>query len=492
MQSTDRGVIALTIKSLLDHLINQLPLLVIMRQTNSRFLPIDSSGFLKTSCSHPNFEEEPKSISYPMPVVASSRSDSVTRPSFTLRQTVESRKTVKEAENWIQRTLGSDPSKLTQPCLLKAIKEQAPLHVIRLIMALNPKIMSIPSKGPTPLQVAVQYNAPLEIIQSLLEACPFGLCVTNPDHSEDPLTYAKRHHKDRPGLIELLSRPLGYWVSESKYQQRKANECSRDDEPEGKNGVASSITSFSRHILAAVTPNSSDRQPPVPDAPKTSFNPPTLVDREEIENIKTLCSQLLKAHKKMHKQVVGCKNDLELHTNLIESMNNAKSDLLFQMEEKQKHHFSRQLIALDMKEKAFKAKLRKIQKALETELESRMNDWKERLQTLTQSNKDQIEELQILVDHEAKVNAHFRNDLAEWLEEQQENEGQNVPALVFATNFGEVNDQAPLCGDSSDGIEVTLHHVKKRPWRPLFKHWDRIMLEDETEDSNTSPTSSGY
>jgi hypothetical protein len=461
-----------------------------MRQSVSRYIPIDSSGFLQTSCTHPYLSptDEDRDMPYEPDATGSNE-----QPTLTLQRTVSSRKTIKKAEDWVQSKLGSDPSQVTQQVLISALEKQAPLHVVQFIMALNPKVMSIPKTGPTPLQVAVQHNASLEIVQSLLEACPFGLCITNPDHSEDPLTYAKRHHKDRPGLIELLSRPLSYWVNESKNQQRNANISSRDDEPESNSGLTSSITSFSRHILAAVTPNNSRQQPVVtPPEKKTSSSPTTSIDREEVENIKTLCSQLLKAHKKLNKQVVACKNDVELHANLIESMNNTKCDLLIQMEEQQKHHFYRQLIALDMKEKAFKAKLRKMQKSHVEELESKMNEWKKNAESWTASTKNQIEELQILVNHEAKVNAHFRNDLAEWMEEKRQEESQNVPAFVFATNLGEVNDQAPLCGNSSDGIEVTLHHVKKRPWRPLFKHWDRIMLEDDhdDDDNTTSPTSS--
>lgn len=209
-----------------------------------------------------------------------------------------------------------------------------------------------------------------------------------------------------------------------------------------------------------------------------SRNPPTMVDHQEVENIKQLCSQLLKAHKKMAKQVVACKNDLELQSKIIESMNNTKGDILIEMEEKQKHQFYRQLIALDMKEKAYKTRLRQMEKSHVEELETRMNAWKEEIMDWRESTREEIQEMQFLVDHEAKINASFRNDLAEWMEEQHEEKSRNVPAFVFATNLGEIDDEAPLCG-SNAGIEVTLDHVKKRPWRPLFKHWDRIMLEDK-------------
>jgi hypothetical protein len=187
----------------------------------------------------------------------------------------------------------------------------------------------------------------------------------------------------------------------------------------------------------------------------------------------------------MAKQVVACKNDLELQCKVIESMNNTKGDILIEMEEKQKHQFYRQLIALDMKEKAYKAKLRQMEKSHLEKLETRMNALKEEIIDWKESTRDEIEELQFLVGHEAKVNASFRNDLAEWMEEQHQEESRNIPSFVFATNLGEIDDKAPLCGNDV-GIEVTLDHVKKRPWRPLFKHWDRIMLEDKDCRSSSS------
>jgi hypothetical protein len=401
---------------------------------------------------------------------------------------IAARKTTKEAEDWVQNLLGTDPSLVSQKGLIMALKHRAPIHVIRFMLAINPNVISIPKEGPTPLQVAVQYSASLEVVQTLLEACPFGLCVTNPDYSEDPLSYAKRHHKDRPGLIELLSRPLSYWVTESKNQQNhhhqhNAVESYSSETLGGNTGtgmVSSSLTPFSRNTFTAVTTTNrnEEKQPSVPsDALDKSY----LIDHEEIQNIKTLCSQLLKAHKKLSKQVVTCKNDLELQSKVIDSMNKNKADVLQELHEQQKHHFYRQLIALDMKEKAFKAQLSHIEEKCLKEMDARLEGWKEFIKSWKESTRDQIQELQVVMDHEVKVNAHFRNDLAEWMEEQHQQENRCVPSFVFATNLGEMNEEAPLCG--SQGVEVTLDHVKKRPWRPLFKNWDRIMLVDADDAS---------
>jgi hypothetical protein len=468
-----------------------------MRQSSSELLSIDNNGFLRSSCIHPALvspdetkKTSPRRSESLFDLYTDVKDESPAR-SVTLQDTIDTRK-MANAQEWLQTILGLEASNVTQHGLLVALQNHAPLHVVKFMMAVNPKVMNIPKDGPTPLQVAVQNNAPLDVVQTLLEACPFGLCVTNPDHSEDPLSYAKRHHKDRPGLIELLSRPLSYWVTECKthqQHQRRMEDAARDAAPDTNITMPSSITSLSRHIFSAMAPNQStlskQQQQLLPGLTESCNPPPTMVDREEIENVKKLCSQLLKAHRKMAKQVVACKNDLELQCKVIESMNNTKGDILIEMEEKQKHQFYRQLIALDMKEKAYKAKLRQMEKSHLEKLETRMNALKEEIIDWKESTRDEIEELQFLVGHEAKVNASFRNDLAEWMEEQHQEESRNIPSFVFATNLGEIDDKAPLCGNDV-GIEVTLDHVKKRPWRPLFKHWDRIMLEDKDCRSSSS------
>lgn len=110
------------------------------------------------------------------------------------------------------------------------------------------------------MQVAVQHNASLDVLETLLEFCPFALCVTNPQNPVDPLSYAKRHRKNETEVIELLSRPLSYWVTER----------SRDPN--------TSMTSFySREVEETRSP------PPQPS-----------IDRQELYNVKLLCAQVLK------------------------------------------------------------------------------------------------------------------------------------------------------------------------------------------------------
>ena len=105
--------------------------------------------------------------------------------------------------------LRADPSLMTSKLLIVALKNKAPLHVIKFFLGVNPSSAGIPKEGPTPLQVAVQYNASKEVVKELLQACPFALVVTTSADWLDPLTYARRYRPSELELIALLSRPLG-------------------------------------------------------------------------------------------------------------------------------------------------------------------------------------------------------------------------------------------------------------------------------------------
>ena len=96
------------------------------------------------------------------------------------------------AQTWIQASdmLKKNPALMTSRVLLRALENQPPVEVIRFMLETNPKSASIPKEGPTALQVAVRNNASKEVVEALLEACPFALCVTNPNNTEDPLSYA--------------------------------------------------------------------------------------------------------------------------------------------------------------------------------------------------------------------------------------------------------------------------------------------------------------
>jgi hypothetical protein len=70
-----------------------------------------------------------------------------------------------------------------------ALRHRPPLHVIHFMLHLNSKAASIPKKGPTPLQVAIQHACSVDVIKALIQACPFALVATNPGSYLDPLSY---------------------------------------------------------------------------------------------------------------------------------------------------------------------------------------------------------------------------------------------------------------------------------------------------------------
>jgi hypothetical protein len=107
------------------------------------------------------------------------------------------------------KLLRTDPSLMTGKILITALKNKAPLSVIKFFLSVNPKAAGIPKEGPTPLQVAVQHNASKEVVEELIAACPFALIVTTSAEWLDPLSYARRFRSSEMDLIALLSRPLG-------------------------------------------------------------------------------------------------------------------------------------------------------------------------------------------------------------------------------------------------------------------------------------------
>lgn len=114
-------------------------------------------------------------------------------------------------KKWFKTTslLRADPSLMTTKILIVALKNHAPVHVIKFFLGLNPNSAGIPKEGPTPLQVAVQHNASKDVVKALIEACPFALIVTTSAEWLDPLSYARRFRASETDLISLLSRPLG-------------------------------------------------------------------------------------------------------------------------------------------------------------------------------------------------------------------------------------------------------------------------------------------
>ena len=98
-------------------------------------------------------------------------------------------------EDWKEAMamIRDNPALLTPRVFWTTLEQNPPSHVIEFMLQMSPQVASIPKQGPTALQVAVQHGASIGVIQKLLEACPFALCVTNPNHAMDPLSYASTY-----------------------------------------------------------------------------------------------------------------------------------------------------------------------------------------------------------------------------------------------------------------------------------------------------------
>ena len=342
---------------------------------------------------------------------------------FECPSTTTSRGASDAAEQWIQTSciLRDNPALMDTRALALALRNQPPVEVVRFILSVNPKAARIPKTGPTPLQVAVQHNASVEVVHCLLEACPFALCVTNPDHDEDPLSYAKRHRKKDKELIELLSRPLSYWVTE------------RRKDP------AAAVTSFgdlNHHGKSASLSPSSD-----------------LIDHHELQNVKKLCHRVLKGHKKLLKKMEKCEKN-------VDAAQVNKAQVMMDLHEQQQKQFYRQLIALDMKEKAMRAYVKKSEERCLKSCDAKLQSWRSGLESWKTATEDSIKEWQVLLGHESKVNAHFRNDLSKWME-YQTMQSIRTP-IVFSTSMGELSDEVPL---------YPVEALSVNSWNSLVENW---------------------
>lgn len=397
-------------------------------------------------------------------------------------------------EHWVQATcmVRDDPSLLTSRVFYTSLEHQPPVDVVRFMLSVNPKLANIPKEGPTALQVAVQNQASLEVIELLLEACPFALCVTNPKHAMDPLSYASTLHtrifgelslwklvshnivpsydisfflecyrSDEPELLELLSRPLSEWVSKHQLARRKKSFLSPQNQRKREQQLISHDYKRQQSLnesplMSSGSYSTQELSSSSIAGPQSGYMDGKQIDREEFNNVKLLCAQVLKGQKKLSKHVKACQEQWKnLEQEREEARKDATSDTRATMEtfreevlqdvkQAQKDQFYRQLIALDMKEKAFYAKVRNIGESqrcecrdhCESELK-KMTEWQSTMESWRQATEEQIRETKLVLDHQVQVNAHFRTDFGEWIEEHEREHQDNVG---FACSTGRYSD----------------------------------------------------
>jgi hypothetical protein len=354
-------------------------------------------------------------------------------------------------EHWNRAAavLSARPSLMTPHILLLVLKNRPPPHVVEFMLSLNPRAADIPPKGPTALQVAVQHNASAAVCRILIKASPLALVATH--IGQDPLTYAKIWRREETELLQLLSRPLSYWMSKSPFS------------------LASSPTStFIEKTQAELTAIDS----PPESLPKTRH--PSAAERnagakdEELDNIKTIARTIVRAQRRQGQALQGHKNHVETSLQDFSSWNaQERIKQLNELEKRHAQHFRVQLIALDMKEKAMMARVKSMERRMNKtlELSKQVRAIRERRQDVALQRLEQsvdtirattdrfqgdmgkrLEHVELKVEQEVRMNDYFRSDTRlqlDQLDVHARAESANVMTpIVYATPYIKEEDDS--------------------------------------------------
>ncbi len=277
-------------------------------------------------------------------------------------------------------------------------------------------------------------------------------------------------------MLELLSCPLSHWVvkGSAKLDAEEKSDPIHEKSPDIP------------YVATAATPQGNDEA----------------IDRQELNNVKLVCAQVLKGHKKLSKQLKACEEKLKL------GERQAKEDVLKKMKEEQEFHFRRQLIALDMRERAFKARVKAMEERCKNHCTEQLSGWTQSMDLWKAQAEHQWKEWKVMLDHDIDVNAHFRNDVCKWMEDHQFDECQKEnqhkydddesTPILFATNLGEVSDSTPLCNSGSSSSDTTDDSMddpddgdsmksctyprrpfrirRRHPWKPPVRKWDNMTI----------------
>lgn len=296
----------------------------------------------------------------------------------------------------------SSPGLMTRDIFCLALKYQPPLHVVTSMLQLNEKIAAVPKKGPSALQVAVQSNCNANVLQVIVQANPTALVETNESSKIDPLSYARRFRSQEKDVLQVLSTPLSQWFELDGELSSKPIPKSPPPPPplakqqlkrhvQTETKIASSLNpreaivdnlrsllgSTHRISVPCVNPESAAMLSPTrfqsaslsskslldsPESrvslsffPKTAKVAPSVIQRQEFDNIKILCLSVLKAQKRMQQQIEQL--DRYPHSGL--------ETLFASWQEKIANQFQTQLVALDMKEKYLEKKLTRANSKIE-------------------------------------------------------------------------------------------------------------------------------
>ena len=293
--------------------------------------------------------------------------------------------------------------------MLLALHSKPPLEIIQCMLELNPHAASIPKTGPTALQIAVKHYAAHDVIRRLLQACPFAMLDTTNDFAT-PLELAQTFRQNDLELIDMLSKPLIYWMDQSSVKKRRSS-------------------TSTKRLSGQV---------------------------REIDSIQVIATTMIRAQKRQMEALQQHKWQVDEQLGGIQQRGEEPDAKLIQvMADAQRKQFKTQLVALDMKERVVKTKCKKMklrivdkiegmrkenvmkERKIKTSiqaLEEMMNNFSTMVTNWQSQAEEQMEAIQSQIKQESHVNAYFRKDTRLQLDQMISSENHEGNGLYMTDN----------------------------------------------------------
>ena len=269
----------------------------------------------------------------------------------------------------------------------------------------------------------------------------------------------EQHRSKETDLIELLNRPLSYWLSQVASHPTEGGAHPSD--------AGQVIDKPAAHPVGPASHEKPSPLPPGLTEASTATNITPLVDRQELDNVKCLCAQVLKGHKRLARQLELFQTQLQEknESSATKTSSAAAQRVLETLKEEQNKQFRIQLLALDMKERAFDARAKRMEERCLDQFDEQLTQWKKTHENSLCTR--QTSELKGLLDGEVSMNEQChrerssqRMQMYRWQDNQA---GQEVVLWeknhfpgFFPMNLAELEEPTPLNVTStsfSDGSE---------------------------------------
>ena len=233
-------------------------------------------------------------------------------------------------------TLKKNPALMTADILNLSLAHRAPIHVVSTMLQINPDSAGVPPSGPSALQVAIKQRCSIDVIECIIRACPYAL-FDSCGQTYAPLSLAKIYRREEIELIDLLSLPISYWISNDSRKSKKSVR------------FESAQTSTQSH------PTSGDSCPPPPPPPAPilkSASHLTTEEKRELGNMKLIVAAIVKSQKKL---MAEAEENSRKVKKLARSEARTRREIAEFVEERMKKIAKSHLIAIEMKERAFES-----------------------------------------------------------------------------------------------------------------------------------------